>query len=914
MRRTLTLCSALVLVIAAIFALPTAALSTTKLVVWGLQSSDEAAGLRAQVREFERRHPGVKVSILGMGAGQMNPQKLMTAIVGKTPPDVINQDRFTIGDWASRDTFMDLTPLIQRDRDKPNGVRPEDYYQPCWAEASYKGKVYAIPNSTDDRFLFYNKTLFREAGLDPNRPPATWSELLDYAVKLTKRDRSGAIRQIGFIPNWGNSWLYLYSWQNGGEFMSPDGRKCTLDNTASVDALKFIVSVYDKLGGAQAVDQFQSGFQPDALDPFLTGKVAMVINVDQAANNIARFNPDLNFGVAPAPVPDWRARATVSNVRYDDFGVPLAMAPSPTSRTQCTAMRPSPTRKEGDSGPSTQASAATLRSANEATDLTPGPSPRRRGEAGGPSTLNAQPSALPRYITWSGGFSYAIPVGARNVELAWEFIKWMNSPEGGLVAARAQKAYNLRKGRPFVPAMHANQKYSEAVFREFAPKDPKFRNALAFALSMMPYSRYRPVTFVGQSLWDEHVRAFDQAIHHKQTHLTPQQAMSAGTKVVQRELDRTFSRERLRVIPMWVLWATIVGAVAVLAAIVGMMAKRSGRVGTLMRQEAWAGYMFASPWIIGFLVFMIGPIVASVVFSFCDYDVLHAARWVGIGNYQGLMTYDWELLSKALYNAAFLAVFGLPLGIVTGLAIAMLLNANAKGMSWYRTLYYLPSIVPVVASAVLWLWVLNPQYGIVNAAWKASITEWFGLQPPGWMSQPTEFFGVLAWLWNHTLGLLGIPLPTILSHPSGYLGAKSALITMGLWGAGGGMIIWLAGLKGIPMSYYEAAEIDGASRLQQFRAVTLPMLSPYIFFNLIMGTIGVLQTFDNVYVMTNGAGGPVDATLVPVLYLFGKAFRYFSMGYASALAWVLFAIILAFTLFQLKIAPRWVHYEAEKGK
>jgi len=829
----------------------------TKLVVWGLQSSEEAAGLRAQIREFERRNPGVKVSVLGMGAGQMNPQKLMTAIVGKTPPDVINQDRFTIGDWASRDTFMDLTPLIERDRDKPDGVRPEDYYQPCWAEATYKGKVYAIPNSTDDRLLFYNKTLFREAGLDPNKPPATWSELLEYAIKLTKRDKSGAIKQIGFIPNWGNSWLYLYSWQNGGEFMSPDGRRCTMDNPRSVEALEYMVSVYDALGGAQAIDKFQAGFQPDALDPFLTGKVAMKIDVDQAANNIARFNPDLNFGVAPPPVPDWRFKKTETNVVYDESGVPIAIPPN---------------------------------------------------------SLKGESKSMPRYITWSGGFSYAIPVGAKNVELAWKFIKWMNSPEAGLVAARAQEAYNRKKGRPFVPGMHANQRYNEAVFREFAPKDPKFRNTLRFALSMMPYSRYRPVTFVGQILWDEHVRAFDQAVHHDQTNMTPKQAMAAGTKVVQRELDRVFSREKLKIIPIWILWMAIIGTIAILVIVLGVMAKRSQRVGALMRHEAYAGYIFASPWIFGFLVFMIGPIVASVVFSFCDYDVLHSPRWVGLGNYKGLLTYDWNLLSKALYNAAFLAVFGLPLGMITGLAIAMLLNANVKGMSWYRTLYYLPSIVPVVASAVLWLWVLNPQYGIVNAVWRVTLTQWFGLQPPGWLSQPTEFFGVVAWLWKHTLGLIGVPLPSIFAHPPGYLGAKSALITMGLWGAGGGMIIWLAGLKGIPASYYEAAEIDGASKWQQFRNITLPMLSPYIFFNLIMGTIGVLQTFDNVYVMTGGSGGPVDSTLVPVLYLFSKAFRYFSMGYASALAWMLFAIILAFTLFQLKIAPRWVHYEAERGK
>lgn len=838
-----------------------------KLVVWGLQSSDEAAGLRAQVDEFERRNPNVKISILGMGAGQMNPQKLMTAIVGKTPPDVINQDRFTIGDWASRDTFMDLSKLIERDRDKPDGIRPENFYEPCWNEAIYKGKVYAVPNTTDDRFLFYNRALFRKAGLDPDRPPRTWSELLEYAKKLTLRDQKGAIKQIGFIPNWGNSWLYLYSWQNGGEFMSADGRTCTMDSPQSIEALKYMVSIYDALGGAKQVDQFQSGFQVEAMDPFVTGKVAMKIDVDQVSNFVARFNPELDFGIAPAPVPDKRAAATADNVDWNNPQAPLGMQPE------------------------------TWESVNKA-----------EGRSGG------RFAGEPRYITWSGGFSYAIPVGSKQVELAWKFIKWMSGPESNLIAAEAQRKYNLGKGRPFVPSMHANQSVNQAVFEAYAPEEPKFRNALAFALSMMPYSRYRPVTFVGQQLWDEHVRAFDLAVHHSESHLSPGQAMSVGTKVVQRELDRYYSREKYPVIPMAWLWSSIAGAILLLVVVIMILSRRGERVGSLMKSEAWAGYAFASPWIFGFLVFTIGPIVASFVFSFCDYDVLHSARWVGIENYRGLMTYDWGLFSKALYNAGFLALIGLPLGIVTGLSIAMLLNADVKGMSWYRTLYYLPSIVPIVASAVLWLWVLNPQYGIVNAFWRSTLTEWFNLPAPGWISQPGEFFGFTAWVWEHTLGYLGVAMPEMLAKPANYLGAKSALVTMGLWGAGGGMIIWLAGLKGIPVSYYEAADIDGANRWQKFKTVTLPMLSPYIFFNMIMGTIGVLQTFDNVYVMTGGGGGPVDATLVPVLYLFNKAFRYFSMGYASALAWVLFAVILVFTIVQLKAAPRWVHYEADKGK
>jgi ABC-type sugar transport system permease subunit len=222
--------------------------------------------------------------------------------------------------------------------------------------------------------------------------------------------------------------------------------------------------------------------------------------------------------------------------------------------------------------------------------------------------------------------------------------------------------------------------------------------------------------------------------------------------------------------------------------------------------------------------------------------------------------------------------------MVTGLAIAMLLNSKVRGMHWYRTAFYVPSIVPAIASAVLWSWLLagDANKGLVNALWKDTLTAWFGIVPPGW-------FGVAEW-------------------------AKPGLIFQGLWGAGGGMILWLAGLQGISPSLYEAAEIDGAGRWAKFKNITLPMLSPYLFFNLIMGTIGALQEFDRVYVLGGGDGGtgPLDSMLVPVLYLFNNAFRYFKMGYASAIAWVIFIIILLLTLVQWKLQKYWVHYESEK--
>jgi multiple sugar transport system permease protein len=248
-----------------------ASAAKTKLVVWGPIFMDRLQGWEAAFHKFEKAHPGVEIRMLSMNVGGMSAQKLMTAIVGNSPPDVILQGRHTIADWASRDTFMPLDDFIARDRNTPGGLKPEEYYPIAWAETLYKGKNYAIPNDVDDRILYYNKALFRKAGLDPNRPPRTWDELMEYAKKLTVMDSQGNFKQIGFMPNFGNSWLYLYSWQNGGEFMSPDGRKCTMNNPESVESLKYMVSVYDSLRGVDAINSFSSGFKANELDPFLTG-------------------------------------------------------------------------------------------------------------------------------------------------------------------------------------------------------------------------------------------------------------------------------------------------------------------------------------------------------------------------------------------------------------------------------------------------------------------------------------------------------------------------------------------------------------------------------------------------------------------------------------------------------------------
>jgi multiple sugar transport system permease protein len=785
-----------------VLALPVAAAEKVRLVVWGLQSGKETAGLDAQIATFEKENPDIDVSNLAMGAGNMNPQKLMTAIVGGVPPDVINQDRFTVGDWASRETFTPLDDFLA-DESGPDAVRRENFYDAAWKEAEYRGKVYAIPSGIDDRMLMYNRKLFREAGLDPNRPPKTWEELKDYALKLTKKNPDGTFAQIGFIPNFGNSWFYLYSWQNGGDFLSADARNCTLLTPENIGALSYMKEVYDALGGYSKVNIFQSGFQAGELDPFFTGKVAMVVHGSWMIPNVARYAPDLDFAVAPPPVP-----------------------------------------------------AARLRGEGRFAGQTP-------------------------YVTWTGGFSLAIPRGAKHPREAWRFVRFLLSERGYRIFNEAQREYNKKIGRPFVFNLTPQKPVNEMLLRDFAPLSPRLKEAQAAYIDALSYARYRPVTFVGQKLWDAHVRAFERACQGAQS---PEEALKEQQALVQKELDVTFEREKLSIFPLtqW-LWGA--GGLLALGLCVG-----AGKVlgltarSRMARREALAGYLMAAPWILGFLIFTAGPIVASALLAFTDYDVLHPPRSVGLGNFKTLVTDDRELMGKAIFNAFYLSMYGIPLGMVTGLAIAMLLNQKVRGMHWYRTAFYIPSIVPAIASAVLWNWLLagDPNKGLLNALWKQTLTSWFGILPPGW-------FGVPEW-------------------------AKPGLIFQGLWGAGGGMILWLAGLQGIPQSLYEAAEIDGAGRWSKFKNVTLPMLSPYLFFNLIMGTIGALQEFDRVYVIAGGEGGsgPLDSMLVPVLYLFNNAFRYFKMGYASAIAWVLFVIILVLTLVQWRIQKYWVHYEVDR--
>lgn len=290
-----------------------------------------------------------------------------------------------------------------------------------------------------------------------------------------------------------------------------------------------------------------------------------------------------------------------------------------------------------------------------------------------------------------------------------------------------------------------------------------------------------------------------------------------------------------------------------------------------MRQstrEALYGYALMSPWIIGFLVFTVGPMIASFVISLFSTDFLTKTEYIGLHWYNAAI--NDKLVHKALINTAVYSFVMVPLSTVIALMIAVLLNQGIKGQSIWRTIYYLPSVVSGVAVSLLWRWLYQPDVGLFN-----SLLLKIGIQGPRWIYSE-------EW-------------------------AMASIILMACWGSGAAMLVFLAGLRGIPTQLYEAAKIDGADSITQFFAITLPLLTPTIFFNVVMNIIGSWQVFTQAYVMTQG--GPNNATLTMVLYIYRKAFEGFVFGYASALAWLLFLLILVFVVLALRSASVWVHYE-----
>lgn len=321
-----------------------------------------------------------------------------------------------------------------------------------------------------------------------------------------------------------------------------------------------------------------------------------------------------------------------------------------------------------------------------------------------------------------------------------------------------------------------------------------------------------------------------------------------------------------------------------------MRAQASGRVVRGPQPRFWQrlgfkesveGIVFALPALLGLLIFTTGPVIASFYLSLTEYNIVKAPEFVGLANYQKLLGSD-ELFRRSLGVTAYYSVLAIPLSLLIGFLIAILMNQQVRGIPLYRTIWYLPALVPAVATGTLWRWILNRDFGLLNIP-----SRWLGFGAPGWLIEPS----------------LAVP----------------SLVLIHLWGLGNSVLIYLAGLQGIPQHLYEAAELDGAGWWAKFRHITIPMSSPIIFFNLIMGIISSFQVFTLVYVIftptgQEGSVGPENSALVYLIYLYRNAFQYFRMGYAASLAWILFLIIMVLTALMFRFQRSWVYYEGGRER
>ena len=803
-----------------------------KIVFWG--STALGDDIYTLIYRFEQANPHYKV-VMGTAAARDltgDAQRLLCAVAGGVPPDLVWFDRFAIGEWAGRGALEDLNPYLDGqsagDRYRLN---LNEYYDWPVKEASYappgsgqKPGIFGIPTGVDIRVLYCNADLLRQEGLVDDkmqpRPPRNWDELRQYSSRLTRYirpgDKSSGLSRLGFGPNYGNSWLYIYAWQAGGELMSADRTRVTLDSPPVVRALHFMTDIYDDLGGFEQAEAFRAAFQPGELDPFLRGLVAMKIDGDWNLVNIADWKRDMDFTLTAAPMP----------------------------QDQLDAGR--------------------------------------------------------KPITWSGGFALVIPTTAHNKAGGFKLLQYLRSHEAMMFLEQGRCEQRQSEGRLYLPSGNSNRVFYEKLVQQYVYSDPRipprFKEAYARLREIMPNTLYRPVTPVGQLLWEAHRTAYEDAVNHAyrdEAKRTGQDevklALSKAAAPVQKALDEVLRPLPAETLVNWTpyLWGycLLLAGPFVLMAVVYRRRKRE--YGYRLRETGTA-LLFASPWMIGFALFVGGPILFSIVFSFTRYDVLSPAHYVGLENFR--QVFQDDLFYKSLGNTAFMTM-RIPLLMAVSLAIAMLLNRAIRGIGAYRTTFYMPAIMPLVASSLLWIWLFTPGQGALNEALN-------------WLFDSLPFHLLERFISLFTAQPMHFSAPLWLQDKNW---SKPALIVMNLWTAGGGMIIWLAGLQSIPPQLYEAASIDGAGAWQRFRHITIPMLSPYILFNLIVGLIGTMQIFGEAFIMTQG--GPSNSTLFYAYDLFKEAFQFFRMGKASALAWILFLIVLALTLMQLWLSRKWVHYE-----
>ncbi len=477
----------------------------------------------------------------------------------------------------------------------------------------------------------------------------------------------------------------------------------------------------------------------------------------------------------------------------------------------------------------------------------------------------------------TGGSGYCVFSSTKHPQESWELIKWMAGPPAMKILAAAGLAQ---------PAIKALASQPPWTVGPNTPVEERYPASRIITDQAVPHVVFEPTA----DYWPE-VKSFSGQSIDKVVSGTAE-AEPMLKEAQQRSTDRLKQLLQTTNLPdfPWALGGVL--AVVVLGGLFAwvFLPERGKKLTAKQKHEARAAYWMMSPWIIGLLCFTVGPMIFSVLTSFSDWDIIQPAKWRGVQNFSEAFTDDprfWVSL-KITFIYTIVAV---PLGIVASLCLALLLNVKVKGMPLYRTCFYIPSLASGVASALIWRAVFKADGGLLNAVI-------YGANGKG------NLLGLGSLL--SSFGKAGEPINWLGNEHT----ALASLILMSLWGAGGGMVVLLAGLQGIPQFYYEAAVLDGAGAWRKFTTVTLPMLGPALMFTLITGLIGSFQVFTNAFVMT--AGGPGESTMFYMLHLYNNAFVNLRMGYASALAWILFVIVLGLTVIQLRFNKR-IYYEAGGG-
>ncbi len=770
---------------------------TLRFAIW---DGDEALKvLRSEAHKFEEAHPGVTVHLENTDY-KIYFQKLLTQYAARTAPDVAMLDPQNYQQFAKRGALLKLDPMIA----ETPGFDLSAYYKEIVVAMQWRKELYVLPRDIAPiGLIYYNKELFKEAGLDLPDGSWTWdykprpelgSKCFTYCMqKLTKFKADGSVERWGFAPSWQGAITDTFAYSTGSRYCNdpPEAfTRMTMDDPNVIKTFDFVANLANKEHWMPSTSELTSVAQSTAVDLFISRRAAM-------------------YQCGIWDVAHIRAAVKPGTKEFFDWDITLA----------------------------------------------PGHIDPKTGKV-----IKAWPT---------GGSGYGIMSSTEHPKEAWELVQWMGGPHA--MKALAQAGIGQ-------PAIHSLAIGPDWIPGPNTPIEQRYPASRIVTDQAIPYVVF-PAT---ADYWSEvSSLAFAKAEPVYAGTRLAKDALVDGNNMANARLNAMLHKQKL---PDYnwksgtALGILIVGALCLWIWYPELKKKHTAG----QKRETRIGYLFLTPWIIGTLTLTLGPMILSLLMSFADWDIIMPAKWAGLGNYREAFFEDPRFWNSFKITILYTAI-SVPAGIIIALALALLLNQKIKGMPIFRTFFYIPTLVSLVATSLLWMKIFQPTGGLLN-------TLMFGAKGTGGLG---HYIGVNGqapnWLGDERLSL-------------------SAMMIMSLWGVGGAMVILLAGLQGVPDVYYEAATLDGASMWRRFKAVTVPLLSPALFFTMVTGMIGAVQVFIQPFVMTQG--GPNNSTRFLMVHIYDEGFANLRMGYASSLAWILFVVILGVTIAQFRL-NKLVHYEGD---